>query len=343
MKKIKFYTIRQAAQIAKKKIRKGTFEWLEAGVEDNYTRDKNINDLKKLKIIPKFLGRINQIDISKNIFGKKIKSPLILSPMGHQSQFHFDGELETAKFFNDQMRLSFFSTQGRISLNDIRKKNRYSLIGWEIFPFGTLKWIEEQVKNAEKLKCFSICVCIDANIRSHRYQDLETEYDARKFGRRTNPVSPYPNIATNYYWSLISWIKKNTELPIIVKGILSKEDAFQAIKKKVDAIWISNHGGRMFNSGISTLEALKEISNSNKKTKIIVDGGVRKGSDIIKYLCAGADLVGIGRPAMYGLIIGGSEGVKKIFEILENELSTAMINGGFKNLKQMKNYRIKNI
>ena len=342
VKKNIFQTIRQAEEYARKKIRKGSFEWLQAGAENNYTRDQNVYDLQKVKILPQHLTGIKKINFSCNIFGKKIKSPLILSPMGHQTQFHKDGEIETAKAFNKKERFSFFSTQGRMHLKDIRLKNKNAYIGWEIFPFGSLSWIKNEIKIAENQKCFSICLCIDANVRSHRYQDREINYDARKFGRRTNPLPPNPKIAVNYDWSLISWIKRNTKLPIIIKGIMTKKDALEAMKRKVDAIWISNHGGRMFNSGISSFEALREISNLGKKsTKIFVDGGVRKGSDIIKYLSAGADLVGIGRPAMYGLILEGSEGVRRIFNILENELSTAMINGGFSDLQQMKKDRLK--
>ena len=342
MKKNSFQTIRQAEIFAKSNIRKGSFEWLQAGAEDNLTRDKNLYDLKIAKILPKHLTGLKKLDFSSNIFGKKIKSPLILSPMGHQSQFHRDGEIETAKAFNNTQRISFFSTQGRMSLKDIRKRNKNAYLGWEIFPFGHTNWIKNEIKNAEKLKCLSICLCIDANVRSHRYQDREIGYDARKFGKRTNPTPPNPKLALNYDWSLVTWIKKNTKLPLVIKGIMTKKDAQEAIKRKVDAIWVSNHGGRMFNSGISSLEALREVSNlKSKTTKIIVDGGVRKGSDIIKYLCAGADLVGIGRPAMYGLILDGAAGVRRVFEILESELSTAMINGGFKNLKHMQKSRIK--
>ena len=133
-------------------------------------------------------------------------------------------------------------------------------------------------------------------------------------------------------------MKSKTKLPLIIKGILSYEDANKCIKLGVDGIWISNHGGRMFNSGISGVESLieikKKISKKKQKMKILVDGGVRKGSDILKFLCIGADYVGIGRPAMYGLILKGHNGVKEIFDILNNELRTSMQNGGFKSFKE---------
>ena len=151
-------------------------------------------------------------------------------------------------------------------------------------------------------------------------------------GRRTNPLPPNPKFALNYNWTLVSYIRKLTKIPIIVKGILTSEDMNNAIKYGCDGVWISNHGGRMFNSGISTVGALFDIKKKikNKKIKIIVDGGVRKGSDVIKFFCLGADFVGIGRPAIHGLICNGSGGVESIFNILNSELQTSIINGGFK-------------
>ena len=264
--------------------------------------------------------------------------------MGHQSQFHSKGEIETAKGVDKIGSISFFSTQGRMSLSDIRKNNLKSNLCWTIFPFGEKNWIEREIKNAEKYKCLAIALCIDANVRSHRYQDRESRYDARKVGHRTNPLPPNPLLALKYDWDIVKYIKTKTNLPIIIKGIISYEDVIRCIKLNVNGIWISNHGGRMFNSGISGVQSLLEIKKRNlkvkKSIKIIVDGGVRKGSDILKLLCLGADFVGIGRPAIYGLILNGSNGVKNIFNILNNELKTSMQNGGFKNFKDCKASRI---
>ena len=342
--KNKFATLRQAENLAEKSSRKGTFKWLQAAAEDGYTHKKNFDDLNKIKILPKQLAKIIRPNYSTNFFGSAISSPIILSPMGHQTQFHSLGEVEVAKGVEKSNTIGFFGTQGRMSLDDIRKKNKKTKIAWTIFPFGDKNWILKQIRSSEKNKCLAITICIDANIRSHRYLDRELlSYDARKYGKRTNEISPNPQLALKYDWELIRFIKKNTTLPVIVKGILTVEDANSAIKSGADAIWISNHGGRMFNSGISSIEALIELKKKIKSTKfkIIVDGGVRRGSDIIKYLSLGADFVGIGRPAMYGLICGGHKGVEKIFEILKGELKTAMINGGFKNLTSFKKNRLK--
>ena len=263
--------------------------------------------------------------------------------MGHQTQFHPKGEIETAKGINEVNSISCFSTQGRMSLNDIRKKNFNASLCWTIFPFGDRKWIHKEIKNAEKNRCLAIVLCIDANVRSHRYLDRESRYDARKYGNRTNPLPPNPKLALSFDWQLVKFIKSKTKLPLIIKGVLTSEDALKSLQLSVDGIWISNHGGRMFNSGISGVNSILEIKKKipKIKTKIFIDGGVRKGSDILKLLCLGADFVGIGRPAMHGLILSGHKGVSDVFKILNNELKVMMENGGFKNFKDFKISRIK--
>ena len=238
--------------------------------------------------------------------------------------------------------IGLFSTQSRHSFEKISNSNRNDKnLVWQIFLFGNKLWIENEIKRSHRVKSVALALCLDAPVRSHRYIDRESRYDARKYGKRTYPVSPNPKMALKFDWEIIKWIKKKSDKPLILKGIISVEDAKLAAKYKADSIWISNHGGRMFNSGISSGEALLSIKqNISKKIPIIVDGGVRRGSDIIKYLCLGADFVGIGRPAIYGLILNGSKGVENIFKILNNEFETNVFNGGFQSYKEMNIKRI---
>ena len=268
MKKNNFTTLREAEKFSKNKIFWKKFDWLQSGAEDGYTLQKNFDDLKKIKILPRHLNKVKKINLNFNFFNNKINSPLILAPMGHQTQFHAKGEVETAKGAIKANIINFFGTQSRMKLSDIIKYNKNpKFTGWTIFPFGEKKWILDQVKNAEKNKCIAITLCIDANTRSHRYIDRESRYDARKYGGRTNPVSPSPKASLKYDWSLISYIKKNTKLPVIPKGILTVEDCKKALKHGADGIWISNHGGRMFNSGITPVEAIMNIKKKKKFKK----------------------------------------------------------------------------
>ncbi len=325
-----FTTLREAESLAKKKIRKGTFNWLNSGAEDDFTYRKNISDLEKIKIIPRILTKNHNIVLKQDFFSIKLNFPIVLSPMGHQTQFEKNGELTTAKGIDKENILGFFSTQGRMGYDFLKRKLPKSKIAWQIFPFGDKSWIENEIRVAEKFKSPALCFCFDAPVRSHRYLDRESRYDARKYGKRLYPVSPDAAFALTYDWEFLSWVKKKTTLPIIPKGLLNIDDIKNSIKYKSDALWISNHGGRMFNSSISPVYILKKLKKYNIRKKIIVDGGIRKGTDIIKYMCLGADIVGVGRPAIYGLISNGQLGVSQIFNILKKELISAMQNGGFK-------------
>lgn len=331
MKYTNIETINKAENFCKLKMRKGAYEWLASGAEDNFTANKNIKDLNSLKLIPRILQKNrNKINFSKKFFKKNLNFPIILSPMGHQSQFHKSGEIEMAKGVSLANSIASFSTQGRFDLYDIRKSNPNLPLTWTIFLFGNKKWIKDEIVRAEKNNSIAIVLCLDASVRSHRYMDRETGYDARKFGKRTLKLPPDPSMDLSYDWEIVRWIKNQTKLPLILKGIISEDDAKLCLKYNVDGIWVSNHGGRMFNSGISSVEAIIKIKKIVKKNLLlIVDGGIRRGSDIIKYLCLGADLVGIGRPAIFGLFLNGKNGVHDIFEILKSEFYSACINGGF--------------
>ena len=256
--------------------------------------------------------------------------------MGHQSQFHKLGETEMAKGISKYGTIGFFSTQSRFDFNYIRKRNKKSMLIWQLFLFGEKKWLLNEIRKAEKYNSLAIAICLDGSIRSHRYNDRESKYDARKYG--TFKIKPPPDQTKDreYGWEIIKWMKSKTKLPIILKGILNYKDVKIAIKHGIKNIWISNHGGRMLNSGISSAEALIKIKKKiKKKLFIIVDGGVSRGSDILKYLCLGADIVGVGRPAIYGLTVNGYKGVENIFNILESEFRTAMINAKFSSLKEL--------
>ena len=340
-----FVSIREAKKLAKKKIRNPTFQWLESGAEDNLTYDKNILDLDNIKITPRIFNSVKSNNLNFQFFGNSYSTPVIVAPMGHQTQFHPNGELELAKALNNSKKISSFTTQGRHDFEQICKQYKNLDAIWQIFPFGDFDWIKKQILTAEKLKAVAISLCLDAPVRSHRYDDRETRYDARKFGKfKSNIESNYKHYF-EYDWDIIKKIKKITKLPIIPKGILSKTDLKASLKSGADGIWFSNHGGRFFNSGISTSSFMNSIQNEikeiKKKNKIIIaDGGIRRGTDVIKYLCLGANLVAIGRPILYGLIVKGNKGVTQILNIIEDEFYTSCKNGGFKSIKDFKYSRL---
>ena len=282
-------------------------------------------------MVPNFFKDTSKLNTSKSFYNNKLSMPLIICPMGHQTQFHPNGEAELAIGTKSENILLSFSTQGRMPLSLIKKKFPQGKFIWDFFPFGPKKWIKEQINDAKKNGAIGIALTIDAPIRSVRYLDRESRYDARKKGKFFKEMPPDISYGRKLKIEDLKWMKEFCgDLPFIVKGILCSKDANLVIKNGVDVIWISNHGGRMLESCYSSLKALVEVKkNVKRNVPIFFDSGVRSGSDIIKALGLGADIVGIGRPAIYGLIAAGKIGVQHMLSLLREELETAMINSGF--------------
>ena len=324
-------TIRELEAFAKKKVPKGTFNWLNAAAENGNTKIINEEVFKKVEMIPSFFKDTSRLDLSTKFYSNKLSMPLIISPMGHQTQFHPNGEAELAIGTKSENILLSFSTQGRMPLALIKKKHPQGKFIWDFFPFGPKKWIKEQIMDAKKAGAVGCALTVDAPIRSVRYLDRETKYDARKHGKFYKPMPPDISYGRKLKSEDLKWMKEYCgKTPFIVKGILSSHDANIAIKNGADVIWVSNHGGRMLESCYSSLKALIEVKkNVKKKIPIFFDSGVRSGSDILKAIALGADIVGLGRLAIYGLIAGGKIGVQHMLSLLREELETAMINSGF--------------
>ena len=323
-------TLREMEIFAKKKSKKGPFNWLNAAAENGITKKINEEVFQKVEIVPNFFNDTASLDTSVNIFGNRLSMPLVISPMGHQTQFHNNGEAELAEGTKSEKILLCFSTQGRMPLSKIKKKFPNGKFIWDFFPFGPKKWIKEQIVEAKKNGAIAVTMTIDAPVRSVRYLDRESRYDARKYGKFFKPMPPDISYGRKLKVEDLKWMKEYCgKLPFIIKGILSTNDANLAIENGADVIWVSNHGGRMLESCYSSLKALVEIKkDTKKKTPIFFDSGIRTGSDIIKAIGLGADIVGIGRPSIYALIVAGKKGVEHMLALFREELETAMINSG---------------
>ena len=304
----------------KKKISLKTWNWLENGSEWGNTSQINKNAFKKIKIVPRIFEYNSNTFAVKKFLNLKLSLPLIIAPMGHLTQFHKDGEAELALGAEKSSTFITISSLTRINLNEIRKKAKNAKILYQLYFYNSKKWIENEIKQANSIGVKGFVFTVDSPVASKKYQTLMDNYDARKFGRRSN----YSNINKKIIlpkWEDIRWLKKIIKnKPLIVKGIMNPNDAKKAIRNGADGIWVSNHGGRVFESNISSLEMLPLIRKKiGKKKLIIFDGGVRTGSDILRANILGANIVAIGRPAIYGLIVNGSEGVKKTIELFEDE------------------------
>lgn len=333
MKKFLIKKIRCLPQFrvfAKKSISLKTFNWLENGSEWGNTAAQNLKAFKKIKIVPKIFSYNSKTFAITKLFNVKLSIPLIIAPMGHLTQFHKDGEGELALGAQKFSTFVTISALSRLSLKEIRNKAKLSDILYQIYFYNDKKWVEREINKALEIGVKGFVFTVDSPATSYKYLTLSDNYDARKFGRRSN----FSNVKKKIFlpsWKDITWLKKKINgKPLIVKGVLDPNDAKKAFLYGADGLWVSNHGGRAFESNVSSLEMLPKIRKKVGKNKLIIfDGGVRSGSDILKAVHLGANIVSIGRPAIYGLILNGSDGVNQTLEMFKQEYLSAKKLSGY--------------
>ena len=333
----KFRTIREIIKYSEKKIKPNALKWLDGSAEYGYTTKNNREIFRKIKLIPQVLKDTKSLDLSKEFFGKKCSMPIVISPMGGTDQFHKKSEHIFFEASKKNEIPYFFPNNAGITLNELNPTKKKSLLSRSLYLDDDLDYCKKELDDLEKNNCHCVSITVDSPVRPISYNKMDQNYDERK---------NYAKSPLNYLrkkkgdpltWKNISKIRKMTSKPIILKGILSKVDALKAYEHGINGIWVSNHGGRVFESDLTSLEVLSEIRASLPKEIVVVcDGGVRTGSDILKTLSLGADFVGVGRPFIFGLIANAFNGVNNVIDLLKSEFLTAMRLSGSKSFDDVK-------
>ena len=335
MKKL-FLSLRQASVLAKKKISRKRWNWMNCGSEKENTLNQNLNSFKKYKIDQKILNDVSKLKLNKKFLGINLRFPMIISPMGYMTQYNKRGEIDLALGAYNRNTFVCLSAVSAIKIDEIMRSNKNLNIIYQFYSLRPKKWTIEQIKKITKLGVKAICITADAPVRSIKYDIMEDKYDARTKGRIGLPKAPLQH-KSKLNWEDIRWLRKQTKLPIIIKGVMSPSDAQKSYKNGADIIWVSNHGGRVLESGVSSLEALVKIRKKIKNKQIIFDSGIRTGSDVFKAICLGADIVSIGRPAIWGLILDGANGVSKILDFFYDEFKSVFALSGSTDINKLSN------
>jgi len=319
---------------------------------------------------------VSQVDTSVEVFGHNLPIPVGIAPVAMQKMAHLSGEIGMAKgasSFGTLMIVSSFSTS---NLEDIARENPDAFLMFQLYIRNDIDLTKNMIKCAEKNGFKGIVLTVDTPQVGKRVSDkknnfqlpkslkietLEIDDDSDSDSDESDDGSTITNISietirsdiheitkenltdglshgmsTNLTWDVIKELKKMTSLPIIIKGILTEEDAELAVQNGADAIIVSNHGGRQLDTVCTTLEALPEIARVvNKRIPVYVDGGIRRGSDVFKAIALGADCVFVGRPAIWALNAMGADGVKKMLDILTEEFRLTMALAGCTRVEQI--------
>ena len=334
---------------ARKALPPAHFGYLASGVDDDVTVLANRAGYQKIQLRPRRMVDVSaHADLRVEIFGTTWKAPIVLCPVGGQKAFHPDGEMAVARSAGAHGMLQILST---MTTSPVEKVSEAAgKIWFQLYPTSSWKVTEQLVRHAEAAGCQALAMTVDEPAgRSQETMERYKRSDTRDctmchsgmLKRKpmfdgidmTGVTLPQPALT----WEFVRKLKAFTRIKLVLKGILTREDAVLCCENGVDGIMVSNHGGRAEDNGRATIECLPEVLDGVAgRIPVIVDGGIRRGTDIFKALALGARAVGVGRPYLWGLSAFGQAGVDRVLDMLTLELDLAMRQCGTRSLAEIK-------
>lgn len=335
--------------VARQVVPPAHFGYMATGVDDEVNLRVNREGFSRYAIRPRRLVDVRNIDTSVELFGTKWKTPIILAPVGGQKAFHTEGEIAVAKAAKAKDHLQILSTMTTASVEDVTNA-RGGPVWYQLYPQGSLAVSQMLVKRAEAAG--SPVVCLTVDLLGGR--NTETDKRMARLDTRTctnchtsdrtvrRPMLSNIDIQrlggqdTGLTWDFVRRLKDGMKAKLVIKGIESREDAEMCVATGVDGIIVSNHGGRASDTGRSTIECLPEVVEAVRgRIPVLIDGGFRRGTDILKALALGATAICVGRPYVWGLMAFGQPGVEKVLEILKAEFELTMRQTGVTSLSEI--------
>ncbi|MGH9658030.1 MAG: alpha-hydroxy acid oxidase [Bryobacteraceae bacterium] len=318
----------------KERISKTAYEYVSGGSWDEWTLARNREGFRRIVFRPRFFREVDKLDLSTTILGQKFTMPILVAPTGSHGLIHPEGELATAQGAGAAGAPMVVSTTSSFPIEKIAAAATGPL-WFQLYAGPDLEGTRERVEKAVAAGCKAVCLTVDAPYFAPRERDARNrlgrptaDRTARRRAPGSPPPSPYglaPRFQAELNWSFLADLKAYAKAPVLVKGILTPEDAQLCVERGADGIVVSNHGGRYLDGDPSTIEVLPEIVEVVAgRIPVLIDSGFRRGTDILKALALGAKAVLVGRPPLWGLGAFGETGVRRVMEILSTELAWAM-------------------
>ncbi|GCE22238.1 alpha-hydroxy acid oxidase [Dictyobacter kobayashii] len=307
--------------LAQTSLDAGTWAYFAGGADDEITLRANRRAFEQVQLRPRVLVDVSCITMNTRVLGIPVEMPILVAPIGFQGLAHPDGECATASASTKTiMIVSTFSSR---TLEEIAQVATGPL--WFQLTAPNRLWTERLVQRAAAAGYRALVITVDAprSGRKEAAQRLDFHLPAYKANFGDEPMgNGFTSLPT---WSSLAWLRSLTSLPIVLKGILTAEDALLALDHGMDGIIVSNHGGRQLDGVPATLEVLPEIIEAvNGRCEIYMDSGIRRGTDVLKALALGAQAVLVGRPIIWGLAVNGADGVANVLDMVRTEFEQAM-------------------
>ncbi|KAL2619987.1 hypothetical protein R1flu_000192 [Riccia fluitans] len=340
--------VREYEAHAKQKLAKMSFDYFSTGADDQWSLQENIRAFGRIRIRPRILVDVNDVDLSTQVLGYRVSMPIMVAPTGHQKLAHPEGELATARATSAADTIMVLSSSANSTLEDVANTGPGTRF-FQLYIFKDREYVAEVVRRAERAGYKAIVLTGDVPRLGNRENDKKNRFtlpahltiaNFAGIGGRTNLLTSKSNesslttfnnsqMDSSVSWKDIGWLKGITSLPILIKGVLTGEDAVLAVRSGVDGIMVSNHGARQLDFTPATISVLEEVVQAVRgRVPVFLDGGVRRGTDVFKALALGAAGVFVGRPVVYGLAVDGEAGVRKVLRTLRDEFEVAMMLSG---------------
>ena len=315
----KYVNLDDYRDAAKALMQPPAWEYIDGGAADEITLQWNRDAFKAISLVPRVLNDVSKLDTRVTLLGAELPHPIMLAPVASNGIVHPEGEVAAARGARTEGAGMVLSSYTSRRVEEVAKTGVKPL--WFQLYFQEQKATRALVEQVAAAGVSAICVTVDTPTAGARDRQERAGF-VHPSDLPYMTVTPGNNPCT---WDDIAWLKSAVNIPIVLKGILHPDDAELAIEAGASAIVVSNHGGRNLDTALATIEALESIARCvEKRIPVLLDGGIRRGTDVLKAMALGADAVLIGRPYVHGLAVNGAEGVAAVIAILRRELEMAM-------------------
>ena len=326
---VDFVTNQEVIMAARRNLTQNVWDYLTGGAESETTMRRNRYGLDSLAFRPRVLVDVSKIVTATTFLGHELRIPVMLASIGSLQSLTPQGGVAVARAAEEFGTVNFVSSVTQPSLEEIAAASRNPKI-FQLYVQGDLTWVENLLARVKQAGYTALCLTVDTAHYGHRERQMMDRWlppSRRGVGYEYR---------AGLTWETLDAIKEMASLPFILKGVATAEDAARAVERGVNVIYVSNHGGRQLDHGRATIDMLPEIVAAvDGKAQIILDGGITRGSDVLKAIALGAKAVAIGKLQGWGLAAAGQAGLVRVLELLESEITATMALLGVTRLDQL--------
>jgi 4-hydroxymandelate oxidase len=347
-------SLRELESEARRRLDPAVYDFFAGGADDEITLRSNETAFARIGLVPRVLRRLGDavrseprdvltanIDLEVTLLGCRASMPVLVAPTAFHRLAHPDGECATARAAAAAGTIMVVSAASTTAIEDTvtaarAVSNAGAQLWFQLYIQPDLGFTEAIIRRAEAAGCSALVITVDSPAFGRRERDLRNGFVDLPAGMccenmreplagggfgRAREIAFFPGLS----WEHIDWLRKKTALKIVLKGVMHPEDAHLALRHGVNGLLISNHGGRQLDTVLPAIELLPPIADAvGGSIPLLVDGGIRRGTDVVKAIALGASAVAIGRPVLWGLAAEGEKGVAKVLELLRSELERAL-------------------